>query len=104
MELRSFPANYSSVNDPLMWVLYDANAVDATKLNYKYVAECWVNGLKVYTGRTYPRPGGGFGLIDFSEIIRGYINPVFAPGAGTVAQQDGAGSFCTPSVVINVRE
>ena len=104
MIFTTTPPQYASVNDNLIWVLFDANANDATKLNYKYVVEVWVNGAKVYTERTYPRPTSGFGIVDMGAIIRGYINSNFTPGIGIVAQQSGAGDFCTPSIVINVRE
>lgn len=104
MIFTTTPPAFASVNDNLIWVLFDANANDATKLNYKYVVEVWVSGVKVYTERSYPRPTSGFGIVDLGATIRGYINSTFAPTTTVVAQQSGAGDFCTPSIVINVRE
>lgn len=104
MTFTHTPANYSSVNDDLIWAVYDANAIDVTKEDYKYVGEVWVDGVKVHTERAYPRPSGAFGVFDFSEIIRNYINPDFAPGTGVTAFLYGAEKFRTKDVVIKLRE
>lgn len=104
MNLTYSPPNYASVNSPLMWILYDANSIDATKINYKYVAEVWIAGVKVYTERSYPRPLGSYGVFDFSTVIRNYVAATFNPASGILAQQSGENDFRTADVVINVRE
>lgn len=104
MTANSTPPTYASVNGPLVWVFYDANSINPLYLDYKYVGEVWVDGVKVYTERAYPRPGGSFGIFDFSPIIRNYVVPVYLPAAGVVAQQLGSAVFRTPDVVIKVRE
>lgn len=99
------PPSYSSVNDTLLWVFSDANATDPTKVNYKYVVEVWVNGVKVDTRRVFPRPADGYGITDVSTVVRGYIAAVFTPTAGSVLSwQMGEGEFRTPSVELKVRE
>lgn len=104
MQFNSVPPDYATVNSPLVWTLYDANAIDTTKQNYKYVVECWINGANVYTARTFPRPGSGIGIVDLSSIIRSSIVPIFAPGGGMMGQINVAGRFCTPGIVVKVRE
>lgn len=104
MTFKSTPANFSSINDLLLWVVYDANAIDITKTDYKYVAEVWYDGVNVYTDRAYPRPDGAFGVFEFSEIIRSYVQPTFAPASGVVAQRYGLNEFRTKDVVIKFRE
>ena len=52
MTFESTPPQYSSVNDSLVYVAYDAHAADpATYPNYKYVGEVWINGALKFTGR-----------------------------------------------------
>lgn len=104
MTFTHTPANYSSVNDELVYTVYDANSIDVTKTDYKYVGEVWVDGVKVHTERAYPRPAGAFGVFEFSEIVRNYITPDFAPGAGVTAFLYGAEKFRTKDVVIKIRE
>ena len=105
MITKSYPPAYSSVNSHLVWVFYDANAIDTSKTDYKYVAEVWIEGSKVHTERVYPRPAGAFGVFELSGIIRSYVNPVYLPTSeGVVAQQLAVGAFNTGDVVIKVRE
>lgn len=105
MTLNSYPDPFTSVNDSLIWIFYDANAVDVTKLNYKYVGECWIDGVKVATERAYPHPGSDIGLFDFTTTIRGYIEPVFEPTTNVIIQSTlAAGQFITHDVVIKIRE
>lgn len=104
MTLTSAPPTRASVNDLLVWTVYDANAIDPTKLDYRYVYECWIGGVLVHTDRVTPRPVGAFGVTDLSTIIRGYVVPTFAPGSGILAQELGIGEFKTDEVVIKIRE
>lgn len=104
MTFTSVPPAYSSVNDLLVYVMYDANAIDPAKLDYKYVVALYIGGSLVYSGRAYPRPDGAFGVFDLSNVIRSYVNATFAPGTGTLAQESGAGKFCTADVVVTVQE
>lgn len=75
MTFETIPDNYQSVNDILVYVVYDSNAVDATKKDYKYVAEILCNGVKVHTMRTYPNPVNNRGIFDTAAIVRESITP-----------------------------
>jgi hypothetical protein len=96
MTFETTPLNYQSVNDPIVYVVYDANAIDGTKLDYKYIAECWINGTKVFTAREYPRPDNNRGVFDFATVIREYITP-------TLTTDLGSGEWWV-SVEIKIRE
>jgi hypothetical protein len=75
MTIKDYPVAYSSVNSPLIWVVYDAHSTDPTTYpNYKYVAECYVNGTLVATSRKFQDPTNNFGIFDFSNEIREFIN------------------------------
>ena len=105
MIFESTPPTYSSVNDPLVYVAYDAHAADPTTYpNYKYVGEVWINGSIVFTGKYFPNPITNRGIIDFSNIVREYVVTQLQPtGAGILAQELGEGSWSL-SVVIKMRE
>jgi hypothetical protein len=75
MTFESEPIIYSSVNEPLVYVVYDANSIDPTKTDYKYIGECWVGGVKVFTARNYPNPENNRGVFDFATVVREYITP-----------------------------
>lgn len=76
MTFETIPVNLSSINNPVVYVVYDANAVDVTKLNYKYVCEVWLNigatQTKVFTSKVFPRPDNNRGVFDISAILREY--------------------------------
>lgn len=72
MTLNSFPPQYSSVNDSLVWVCYDANAIDITKLNYKYVGELYIGGVIVFRSKKFPTPTDARGVFDLGNVIRQY--------------------------------
>lgn len=100
MTFTTTPATYSTVNSELTWVVYDANSIDVTKLNYKYVAEVFINAVKVFTAKTFPKPGGSIGVFDFSAIIREYLVANYAPtSAGMLAQE-----MLPIKVVIKIKE
>lgn len=104
MTLESTPPEYSSVNDHLVYVAYDAHAADpATYPNYKYVGELWVNGTKQFTAKVFPHPTTNRGIFDFGAVAREYIEPSFAPGTGIAAQELASGTF-TGSFVVKIRE
>lgn len=104
MTFTSVPANYSSINDLLVYVMYDANSIDATKLDYKYVIALYIDGILVYSGRSYPRPSGSFGVFDLSNVIRSYVNATYTPGTGILAQESGKAIFRTADVIVTVQE
>ena len=83
MTFETTPDNYQSVNDILVYVVYDSNAVDPTKTDYKYVAEIWCAGAKVHTMRTYPNPTNNRGIFDTAAIIRESITPTLTTDLGT---------------------
>lgn len=70
--------NYSSVNDDILFVAYDAKALDpVTYPNYKYIADLYVSGVKVFTSRIFPNPTNDRGIFNFGAIIREYCNSLF---------------------------
>ena len=105
MTFTSTPAAYSSVNDSLVWVVYDAHSTNpVTYPNYKYVAECWINGTKIDTSRKFQNPTNNCGEFDFSTAIREYIQVSLAPlSSGVLAKQMAQGEFAI-DVVIKIRE
>lgn len=105
MIFESTPPVYSSVNDPLVYVAYDAHAANPTTYpNYKYVGEVWINGALVFTGKYFPNPTTNRGIMDFSNIVREYVVAQLQPtGSGILAQELGEGSWSI-SVVIKMRE
>lgn len=96
MTFESTPPSYSSVNEPLVYVAYDANAIDPLKENYKYVAEVWVNGVKQWQGKYFPEPTNARGIMDLGNIIREYVNAAFK-----AEQKEGEFSV---SIVVKMRE
>ena len=70
MIFNSVPEAYTSVNDDIVWVVYDANSEDDSKTNYKYVGELFIDGVKVYTSKVFPRPDTYFGIFNFGTVIR----------------------------------
>lgn len=105
MTFESTPPAFSSVNDNLVYVVYDSNAADpVTYPNYKYIGELWVDGTKVFTKRIFPHPDSNRGIFDFGSVVREYVIGVLNPiGAGIDAQELGLGEFNT-TVVIKIRE
>jgi len=79
MTLTSYPPDFSSINDDLVYVAYDANSIDPTKLNYKYVGEVWIGGVQVFNTRTFPSPVGSFGIFNVSTVVREYVTPLLKP-------------------------
>lgn len=105
MIFESTPDAYSSVNDPILYVVYDAHATNPTTYpNYKYVAEIWINGTQVFTGKYFPNPTTSRGIIDASNVIREYVSAILLPtSTGIVAQQLIEGQWKL-SVVVKIRE
>lgn len=106
MVFESTPPDYSSVNDHLVYVVYDAHASDpVTYPNYKYVGELWINGSKVFTARVVPQPDSGRGIFNFGSVVREYVIGELAPtSAGIVAQELIPGQWCSQGVVVKIRE
>lgn len=75
MTLTSYPPSFSSINEDLVYVAYDANSIDPTKINYKYVGEVWISGSLAFTARVFPTPDGSFGVFNISAIVREYVSP-----------------------------
>jgi len=96
MTFETTPSHYQSVNSPLVYVVYDSNAIDPAKTDYKYVAELYINSMLVFTTRTYPRPDNNRGVFDFANVIREYITP-------TLATDLGFGEWWT-NVVVKIKE
>ena len=105
MIFESTPAQYSSVNDPLVYVVYDAHAANPTTYpNYKYVGEVFINGVLVFTGKYFPNPVSNRGIIDVSSIVKEYITINFNPASSVITAQQLAEGQWSISVVIKIRE
>lgn len=76
MTIQSEPVAMQSVNDPLVWAVYDANSEDTAKLNYKYIADVYINSVLVFRAKIYPDVNY-FGVFDLSTVIRQYVNAAF---------------------------
>ena len=74
MTIETEPLNISSVNGNLIWVVYDT---DYTNLNYKYVADVYVNAVFVFRSLSFPNPTNNRGIFDLSDVIRQYTNSAF---------------------------
>ena len=96
MTISAYPPNYSSVNGDLIWTTYSANAVDPTKLNYKYIGEVWIGGVKQFSNFVYPNPVTGYGIFNFGSVIREFIT-------ASLKAQLGQGEFAI-DVVFKVKE
>ena len=82
MTATTTPPAYSSANGQLVWVVYDANAIDVTKLNYKYIADVYVNAVLVFRSKVYPNPVNNHGIFDLGTVIREYLSAAFKDEQG----------------------
>lgn len=104
MTFESTPPAYSSVNDELVYVAYDAHAADpVTYPNYKYVAEVHINGTLQFTGRYFPNPTSSRGIIPIGAVVREYVSATLTVGSGILADELGDGEWSL-SVVVKIRE
>jgi len=104
MTIKSYPTAYSSVNSPLIWVVYDANSIDPAKQNYKYVAECYINGTLIATAAKFQDPTNNFGVFDFSNEIREYVNAQLTPLATGILANELASGEWNISVQVKFKE
>jgi len=106
MTFEFTPVQYSSVNDPLVYVVYDAHAANPTTYpNYKYVAELEINGIQVFKGKYFPHPTSNRGIIDLGAVIREYCVQSFGAdvGGAMLADEMGEGEWRV-SCVVKIRE
>lgn len=106
MTFNSTPPAYSSVNDPLVYVVYDAHAANPTTYpNYKYVIELEINSVQVYRGKYFPHPTTNRGIVDLGAVIREYCVQSFTANVGgaMAADEMGEGEWRV-SCVVKVRE
>jgi hypothetical protein len=106
MTFEFTPVQYSSVNDPLVYTVYDAHAANPTTYpNYKYVAELEINGVQVFKGKYFPHPTTNRGIIDLGAVIREYCVQSFSANVGgeMLADEMGEGKWRV-SCVLNIRE
>jgi len=97
MTLESYPPQYSSVNEPLVWTVYDAHSTNPTTYpDYKYIAECYINSVMIARSREFQEPNTNRGIFDFSSDIRNYI-------VASLVSEMGQGKFSI-DVVIKFRE
>lgn len=93
MTVETFPPQYSSVNDDLLWVVYDAHSTNATTYpNYKYVGDLYINSVLVFRARVFQRPDNNRGVFNFGNVIREYVN-------AELLQEQGQGKFAIDVVV-----
>jgi hypothetical protein len=105
MTFESTPTQYSSVNDPLVYVVYDAHAANPTTYpNYKYVAELEVNGVQVFKGKYFPNPTSNRGIMDFGSVVREYCIQQFKGSLGVFNTAEYGEGEWRVSVVVKVRE
>ncbi len=106
MTFESTPPTYSSVNDPLVYVVYGAHATNPTTYpNYKYVVELEINSVQVFTGKYFPHPTTSRGIIDLGSVIREYCVQSLNVNAGgaMLADEMGEGEWRV-SCVVKIRE
>jgi hypothetical protein len=104
MTFESTPPSYSSVNDPLVYVAYDAHSASpSTYPDYKYVAEVWINGTQQFTGKYFPNPTTNRGIMDVGAVVREYVASTLEIAAGIKAAEYGEGEWSL-SVVVKIRE
>ena len=106
MTFESTPAQYSSVNDSIVYVVYDAHAANPTTYpNYKYVAELEINGTQVFKGKYFPHPTSNRGIIDLGSVIREYCIQQFnaSVNGSILADEMGEGEWRV-SCVVKIRE
>jgi len=106
MTFEFTPVQYSSVNDPLVYVVYDAHAANPTTYpNYKYVAELEINGTQVFKGKYFPHPTSNRGIIDLGAVVREYCVQSFnaSVGGAMLADEIGEGEWRV-SCVVKIRE
>ena len=105
MTIKSYPTAYSSVNSPLIWVVYDAHSLDPiTYPNYKYVAECYINSTLIATAAKFQDPTNNFGIFDFSNEIREYVNAQLTPLATGILANELASGEWNISVQLKFKE
>lgn len=87
--INSNPATYSSVNDDLIFVVYEATkATDPTTYpNYKYVCDVYING-EMTRLTAFPHPDNNRGIFNIGQIVRSYINLNFNPTANVLEAQE----------------
>lgn len=105
MTFESTPGAYSSVNDPLVYVVYDAHAANPTTYpNYKYVVELEINSVQVYKGKYFPHPTSNRGIVDLGAVIREYCVQTFGASVGVMLADEMAEGEWRVSCVVKVRE
>ena len=74
--INSIPANYSSMHDPLWFVVTSTNT---GQTNFKYICDVYINNNLVARLKSFPQPSNSKGVFDVSAIIRSYWNSYFKP-------------------------
>jgi len=103
MNFVSVPKDYPTCNANAIWTVYDLNSINPAFKNYKYVAELFISGIKVFTSRVFPRPTSNVGVFELSSIIREYVQAKLSPATGIRAQEMGVNDFII-NTVIKIRE
>lgn len=95
MTILATPAAYSSLQDDLIFTVWDVHATDSsTYPNYKYVADVYIGATQVARIKKVQDPATGIGIFNIGQIVRNYLATSFNPTANLlVAQQLGDAVF-----------
>jgi hypothetical protein len=78
MIIKSVPLTNSSLYSNLIWVVYDANSLNSSYKSYQYLADIYINGVKVCTAKIYPNVNNGnLGIFNLGRDIRQYVSAAF---------------------------
>jgi hypothetical protein len=79
--LQAMPNNYSPVHNR---VVYTFDSTNKAQVNFKYVVDVYVSGVKVATLKPAPNPSNNnFGSVDVGPILRSYVNSNYFRGCKT---------------------
>ncbi len=85
MTIQTYPSDTSSVNNEMLFVMSDAKASDpVTYVNYRYVADVYVDAVLVGRLKVVPDPTYSMGIFNVSDILRSYVGYGFNAGSNVV--------------------
>lgn len=96
IEIKTFPGEYFSAQEDLLFVVYEATKANypVTYPDYKYVADIYVGTTQVARIKRVPRPDNKMGVFNIGNIVRNYVSAAFNPApTGFQSQQLGQGVF-----------
>lgn len=74
--ILSQPSNKSSVNNEMLYVVFEADKATApvTYVDYKYICSVYVNAVLVGTIKATPDPTNNFGIFNVADILKSYVS------------------------------